>query len=78
MEILSISGAKDHLEAVIEKVINGEEVVLEKDGKPVAKIVPFEPAHQNRRLGMFKGQIRISDDFDDWSEEEARALGLSL
>ena len=78
MEILSISGAKDHLEAVIEKVINGEEVVLEKDGKPVAKIVPFEPARQNRRLGMFKGQIRISDDFDDWSEEEARALGLSL
>ncbi len=78
MEILSISGAKDHLEAVIEKVINGEEVVLEKDGKPVAKIVPFEPARQNRRLGMFKGQIRISDDFDHWPEEEARALGLSL
>ena len=76
MEILTITEAKAQLSAVVEKVMHGEEVILGKAGKPVAKVVPFEPGLQNRRLGMFQCQIQISDDFDEWPEEEARALGL--
>ena len=76
MEILTITEAKAQLSAVVEKVINGEEVVLGKAGKPVAKVVPYIPAQQNRRLGLFKGQIQMSKDFDEWPEEEAKSFGL--
>ena len=76
MEILTITEAKAQLSAVVEKVMNGEEVILGKAGKPVAKVVPYEPAKQNRRLGMCEGKIHMADDFDEWPEEEARALGI--
>jgi prevent-host-death family protein len=65
MEILTITEAKAWLSAIVDKVINREEVVLGKAGKPVAKVVPFVPCQQNRRLGWFKGQIYFSDDFDE-------------
>lgn len=76
MAILTITEAKARLSAVVDKVINGEEVVLGKAGKPVAKVVPFVPSQQNRRLGLFKGQIHFSDDFDEWQEQEAKSLGI--
>ena len=45
-------------------------------GKPVAKITRYEPARVQQRTGHFKGKIKISDDFDEWSDEEAQALGI--
>ena len=76
MELLTITEAKAQLSAVVEKVLQGEEVILGKAGKPVAKVVPFKPEKQNQRLDLFKGQIHLSKDFDKWPEDEARALGL--
>jgi prevent-host-death family protein len=76
MEILTITEAKAQLSAVVEKVMNGEEVILGKAGKPVARVVPYEPPQKDRVLGRLKGKIHMADDFDEWPEAEARALGI--
>ena len=56
--------AKSKLSKLINQVIAGEEVIVAKSGKPVAKIVPFEKPIQNRKPGSAKGKIIIADDFD--------------
>ena len=74
--MLNISEAKAQLSAVLERVSKGEDILIGKAGKPVAKIVRYEPAKRNRRLGWLKGKIKIADDFDEWPEDIARALGI--
>ena len=76
MEVLTITEAKAQLSAVVEKVINGEEVILGRAGKPVAKVVPYVPAKEERILGRLNGKIHMAEDFDEWPEEEARALSI--
>lgn len=77
MQIINISEAKATLSAVIEKVTTtGEEVIIGKAGKPVVKIVRYEPVKKNRLLDCFKGQIRIAPDFDEWPDDIAVALGI--
>ena len=77
MEILTITEAKAQLSAVVERVVStGEEVILGRAGKPVVKVVPYQQVKKNRRLGMCKGKIHMADDFDEWPEAEARALGI--
>jgi len=61
---VNIYEAKSKLSKLINQVIAGEEVILAKSGKPVAKIVPFEKPTQNRKPGSAKGKLIISDDFD--------------
>jgi prevent-host-death family protein len=78
MELLNVTDADEQLSAVLDKAVAGEEVILGKDGQPLAKVVPIEEPKpkKNRRLGMCEGKIHMADDFDEWPEEEARALGM--
>ena len=77
MELLNISEAKAQLSSVIERVVTkGEEFLIGKAGKPVAKIIRYEPARKNKRLGLFTGQIKIAKDFDKWPEDIAKSLGM--
>lgn len=55
--------AKTTLSQLVEQAENGEDVVLARAGKPVARIVAI-PATGKRRLGQWKGRVRMSDDFD--------------
>ena len=61
---VNIYEAKSKLSKLINLVIAGEEVIVAKSGKPVAKIVPFEKPTQNRKPGSAKGKLIISADFD--------------
>ena len=61
---VNIYEAKSKLSKLINQVIAGEEVIVAKSGKPVAKIVPFEKPTQNRKPGSAKGKLIIADDFD--------------
>jgi len=71
MQITNISEAKSTLSKLIEKVLNGEEIIIGKAGRPVAKLIPFDLNTEPRKLGAgnWKGEIWIADDFDDESEE---------
>jgi prevent-host-death family protein len=58
------SEAKAGLSALIEKVMAGQEVIIGKAGKPVAKLVRYERSKKPRRPGALRGKIKIGDDFN--------------
>jgi prevent-host-death family protein len=63
MEV-NVYAAKTHLSRLIDKVNAGEEVVITRHGRPVARLVPAQPA-KPRRLGLLEGQgYWVADDFD--------------
>lgn len=76
MVIRNISQAKAELSALIARVQQGDEVILAKSGKPVAKIVPYRGAAQRRVPGSMKGEIRIAPDFDELPDDMAEAFGM--
>jgi prevent-host-death family protein len=71
--MVNIHEAKTHLSRLLEKVIAGEEVILAKAGKPLAKLVSCEEAGP-RKPGIIQGRL---DDrfFDPLPEEEMQAWG---
>ena len=71
MHITNISDAKASLSKLIEQVMQGEEVIIGKAGKPVARLVPYDADTSPRELGAgnWKGKIWMADDFDDLPEE---------
>jgi prevent-host-death family protein len=77
MLVTNISDAKTHLSSLIEKVAAGEEVIIGKAGKPVAKLVRYERSMEPRRPGALKGKIRIERDFDELPDDIAQAFGTT-
>lgn len=61
---VNVHQAKTHLSKLLERVRLGEEIVVAKAGKPVAKLVPFESPVADRKPGSARGKFVISDDFD--------------
>ena len=62
MDLLNVHYAKTHLSRLLDRVVAGEEILLGKNGKPIAKLSPVAGAV--RRPGRLKGKIRIAVDFD--------------
>jgi prevent-host-death family protein len=62
MDQVNIHQAKTQLSRLLERVAAGEEIVIAKSGKPLAKLVPFREVV--RRPGRSKGKIKIGRDFD--------------
>jgi prevent-host-death family protein len=73
MEV-NVHKAKTHLSKLLEKVALGEEVVIAKAGKPVAKLVPMDSHPKNRVLGSAKGEFTVPDDFNDPLPKEIEDL----
>ncbi len=71
MRQVNIHEAKTHLSRLVDDAGQGEEIVIAKAGKPVARLVSAVP--QPRRRGLLKGQISIADDFDAPLPEEVLA-----
>ena len=71
MQITNISEAKATLSKLVEKVLKGDEVIIGKAGKPVAKLVPYDLESSPRQLGVgkWRGKIWMADDFDDLPED---------
>ena len=61
---INIHHAKTHLSQIIEDVANGNEVLIAKGGRAMARLVPLGRDDSPRRPGLLKGKLRISDDFD--------------
>jgi prevent-host-death family protein len=61
-DVVNVSEAKTHLSRLLERVEAGEEVVLARAGRPVARLVPLQ--REPRHLGALKGRITIGEDFD--------------
>ncbi|MGI8989186.1 MAG: type II toxin-antitoxin system Phd/YefM family antitoxin [Bryobacteraceae bacterium] len=64
MKTINIHAAKTHLSGLVEEAAAGEEIVIAKAGKPMARLVALEKPAFGRALGALKGRIHASDDFD--------------
>jgi prevent-host-death family protein len=64
MKTVNIQAAKTHLSRLVEEAAGGEDIVLAKAGKPVARLVPYRGAGEKRTLGAWKGKVRIGKDFN--------------
>ncbi len=70
MKQANIHEAKTHLSQLIQKALNGEEVVIAKNGTPLVKLVPCQPESKLRPApGLLKGKMWIADDFDETDQE---------
>ena len=61
---VNIHEAKTHLSKLVERVLDGEEVIIARAGTPVARLVPIVEQRQRRVPGSAAGQIVIAPDFD--------------
>jgi prevent-host-death family protein len=67
--------AKTNFSRLVESARRGEDVIVERNGRPVAKIVPYdEPRGLLSLKGVWKGQVHIPDDFDELPEDLQRAF----
>ena len=62
--IYNLYEAKTSLSRLVDRAANGEEIILSKAGKPMAKLVPYHQAREPRQPGGWEGRVRISEDFD--------------
>jgi prevent-host-death family protein len=75
MDMINVHEAKTHLSRLLDRVERGEEIILARNGKPVARL---SPARIGERVpGRLKGRISIREDFDDpLPPEMAEAFGI--
>ncbi|MFZ4615386.1 MAG: type II toxin-antitoxin system Phd/YefM family antitoxin [Rectinemataceae bacterium] len=76
MIVNTITEAKAHFSALMEKVQAGEEVIIKKGGTPIAVIHAYVQDVQERKPGALRGKITMAPDFDDLPEDIARSLGM--
>ena len=75
MLVYNISEAKAQLSALIEQVSHGDEIILAKAGKPVARLIAYNGPTQPRKPGSMAGEIWIAPDFDTLPDDIAEMMG---
>jgi prevent-host-death family protein len=70
MKIVNIYDAKTRLSRLLRDVAAGEDVVIAKDGTPLARLVPFRAEGEGRKMGFARGRIVLAEDFDAPLPEE--------
>ncbi len=75
MIVRNISQAKAELSALVQEVEKGNEVILARAGKPVAKLTMYAGSTKPRRPGALAGKIHIAPDFDELPADIAAAMG---
>jgi prevent-host-death family protein len=65
MSQFNIHVVKAHLSELIQRAMMGEEIIIAKDNKPVAKLTALKLEIHKRKVGSAKGLIKIAADFDE-------------
>lgn len=71
MRTVDIHEAKTHLSRLVEDAAAGDEIVIAKAGRPVARLVPLARQARQKRVGVLKGKLVVPDDFDSPLAPEA-------
>jgi prevent-host-death family protein len=64
MKVVNIHQAKTTLSQLLESALAGEEVIISKAGKPLARLIPYQAEKKPRTPGYWKGKVKMADDFD--------------
>jgi len=62
--IVNIYEAKTKFSQLIDQAVKGKEIIIARNGRPIARLVPYQHRQTPRRLGILKGHIRIAEDFE--------------
>ena len=73
MTQMTLQNAEKSWAEILQKALAGEEVIIERDGKPVAKVSPYKA--EEDWFGMDEGKGWIAEDFDETPEEFSEVLG---
>ncbi len=73
MAQMTLQAAEKSWAEILQKALNGEETIIERDGKPIARVLPYKS--DNDWFGMDEGKIWIADDFDETPEEFLEYVG---
>ncbi|MDJ0764417.1 MAG: type II toxin-antitoxin system prevent-host-death family antitoxin [Myxococcota bacterium] len=76
MIVNTVTEAKATLSALLDRVGQGEEVIISRAGKPIAVLRPYQPDEKPRRPGRLKNSIHIAPDFDELPLDIAQSLGM--
>jgi prevent-host-death family protein len=63
-EAFNMHEAKTHFSRLVERVEAGEEIIISRAGRPVARLVPLDARPQARVPGRWRGRVRLAPDFD--------------
>ncbi len=66
---VNIHEAKTHFSRLVDRAARGEEIVIAKAGKPVAKLVGYGQEGASRKPGAWRGRVRLAPDFDQLPSE---------
>jgi len=80
VDVVNIHHAKSTLSSLVARVESGEEIVIARAGKPIARLVPYRPSVPVREPGSLKGSIVVHGRLDDpdLDAEIARTFGGPL
>ena len=75
MPTVNMLEAKSTLSRLVEAVESGaeSEIIIARNGRPAARLVPFKPAGTSQRIGVAKGRFVVPESFDD---DEAEIVAL--
>ncbi len=77
MEIANIHDAKSQLSRLVERALEGEEIIIARAGKPMVRLVPIRTEDSPRQGGQWHGRVRIAEDFDILPDDIAAAFGIA-
>jgi len=60
----NLAHAKAHLSELVDRALDGEDIIIARRNKPLVRMVPLDPPGRNVLLGRFIDRLRMSDDFD--------------
>jgi prevent-host-death family protein len=66
---VNIYEAKSQLSRLVDEVEAGAEIVIARNGRPVARLVPLQRVPHERKPGAWRGKGWIAPDFDETPEE---------
>lgn len=69
MQVFNVHEAKTNLSKLMEKTLNGEEVIIARAGNPLIELNIYKKKLKPRKPGLWKGKVWVSPDFDDEDEE---------
>jgi prevent-host-death family protein len=72
----TIDEAQSQLAQLIGLAEKGEEIIIARAGKPVARLIPYRQADGPRQGGQWRGQVRIAPDFNELPPNLGEAFGL--
>lgn len=74
MEVVNMLEAKSSLSRLVDAIATGRdrEIILARNGRPAAKLVPVDEPQAGQRIGVAKGKFEVPDDIDAHNDEVAR------